>query len=61
MAALDEGGVVDDLLSVYGVQGLKVADLSVPPSNIAANSNNVAMAIAEKAADIFIKELGLGK
>lgn len=61
MAPRNEGGVVDANLSVYGVQGLKVADLSVPPSNIAANTNNAAMAIGEKAADIFIAELGLGE
>ncbi|KAI0145936.1 GMC oxidoreductase [Hypoxylon sp. NC0597] len=60
MAALEEGGVVDADLNVYGVEGLKVADLSIPRSNVAANTANVAMAIGEKAADIFIKELGIG-
>jgi alcohol oxidase len=51
--------VVDRSLSVYGVEGLKVADMSIPPLNVAANTMNTAVAIAEKAADIFIKELGL--
>ncbi|KAF7133850.1 hypothetical protein CNMCM5793_005262 [Aspergillus hiratsukae] len=61
MAKLEDGGVVDANLSVYGVEGLKVADLSIPPSNVAANTANTAMFIGEKAADIIIKELGLRK
>lgn len=59
MGLLEQGGVVDERLSVYGVEGLKVADLSVSPLNVAANTMNTAVAIAEKAADIFIEELGL--
>ncbi|PVI01509.1 alcohol oxidase [Periconia macrospinosa] len=59
MGPREEGGVVDANLSVYGVEGLKVADLSIPPENVAANTMNTAVAIGEKAADIFIKELGL--
>lgn len=54
-----ENGVVDEKLSVYGVEALKIADLSVPPRNVAANTMNTAVAIGEKAADIIIKELGL--
>ena len=59
MAPLEAGGVVDANLSVYGVRGLKVADLSIPPENVGANTANTAMTIGEKAAEIFIKELGL--
>ncbi len=59
MGPREENGVVDPTLSVYGVTGLKVADLSIPPRNVAANTMNTAVAIAEKAADIFIRELGL--
>lgn len=47
-------------MNVYGVKGLKVADLSIPPGNVGAHTNNTAMAIGEKAADIIIRELGLG-
>lgn len=61
MAPLGESGVVDPELNVYGVQGLKIADLSVPPSNVGSNTCSVAMAIGEKAADIIIKDLGLAK
>ncbi len=38
MKPRETGGVVDSKLNVYGVQGLKVADLSIPPSNVAAVS-----------------------
>ncbi|TGJ79688.1 hypothetical protein E0Z10_g9085 [Xylaria hypoxylon] len=60
MAPREEGGVVDHELNVYGVRRLKVIDLSVPPVNMAANTNNTAMAIGEKGASLCIKELGLG-
>lgn len=60
MGSLEEKGVVDLSLGVHGVEALKIADLSIPPRNVAANTMNTAVAIAEKAADIFIKELGLG-
>ncbi|KAK8064414.1 gmc oxidoreductase [Apiospora phragmitis] len=60
MAPRENGGVVDGNLSVYGVEGLKLADLSIVPENIGANTNNTALTIGEKAAAIFIKELGLG-
>ncbi|KAK8070658.1 hypothetical protein PG997_010861 [Apiospora hydei] len=61
MAPLEENGVVDAALGVYGVQGLKVADLSVCPRTPSANCANTAMTIAEKAADMFIEELGLSR
>lgn len=54
-------GVVDPSLNVYGVTGLKIADMSIVPSNVAANTNDTALAIGEKSADICIRELGLGK
>lgn len=57
MAPRSEGGVVDSSLSVYGVEKLKIADLSVPPSNVGANTANTAFMIGEKAADMFIQEL----
>jgi alcohol oxidase len=60
MAPREEGGVVDERLNVYGLQGLKVVDLSIPPLNVAANTMNTAVAIAEKAVDMIIEDLGLG-
>ncbi|KAK7709188.1 hypothetical protein SLS63_013298 [Diaporthe eres] len=61
MAPREEMGVVDGNLNVYGVQNLKVADLSIPPENVGANTNNTALVIGEKAADIIVRELGLLK
>lgn len=61
MARREEKGVVDPSLSVYGVEGLKIADLSIVPENVAANTASMAFATGEKAADIFAKELGLGQ
>ncbi|KAI0472730.1 putative alcohol oxidase [Xylariaceae sp. FL0804] len=52
-------GVVDAALGVHGARRLKVADLSIAPRNVAANTNNTALAVGEKAADIFIREFGL--
>jgi alcohol oxidase len=59
MAPREQQGVVDASLGVYGIENLKIADLSIPPENVGANTNNTALVIGEKAADIFIRELGL--
>ncbi|KAI1080163.1 putative alcohol oxidase [Whalleya microplaca] len=60
MAPLDRMGVVDEKLNVHGTKRLKVADLSIAPENISGNTNSAALMIGEKAADIIVKELGLG-
>lgn len=39
----------------------KIADMSIVSVNVSANTCNTALAIGEKAADILIDELGLGK
>jgi hypothetical protein len=59
MAPRDQMGVVDKDLNVYGVTGLKIIDLSIPPSNIGGNTNNTAFMIGEKGAGIIAGELGL--
>lgn len=59
MASVEQMGVVDETLSVHGVKGLKVADLSIVPKNVAGNTMSTALMIGEKAADIFIRELAL--
>jgi alcohol oxidase len=59
MADREKGGVVDKHLDVYGTQGLKVADLSMVPENVGANTNNTALVVGEKAAVIIGKELGI--
>jgi alcohol oxidase len=59
MKPRERGGVVDSCLNVYGVQGLKVADLSICPSNVAANTYSTALLVGEKAAVIIAEELGI--
>jgi alcohol oxidase len=38
-------GVVDERLNVYGVKGLKVADLSICPDNVGCNTFSVRQSI----------------
>ncbi|KAF5000493.1 hypothetical protein FGRMN_1660 [Fusarium graminum] len=59
MAPREENGVVDERLNVWGTKGLKLADLSIAPENVGANTNNTAILVGEKAADIIMKDLGL--
>ncbi|KAK6066127.1 hypothetical protein SCUP515_10874 [Seiridium cupressi] len=59
MAPRERLGVVDKNLCAYGVSGLRIADLSIVPENVCANTMSTVLAVAEKAADIFIDELGL--
>ncbi|KIY72626.1 GMC oxidoreductase [Cylindrobasidium torrendii FP15055 ss-10] len=59
MKPREDNGVVDPQLNVYGVQKLKVADMSIAPLNVSANTYNTALIIGEKAAVIIGKELGL--
>ncbi|KDQ20446.1 hypothetical protein BOTBODRAFT_626187 [Botryobasidium botryosum FD-172 SS1] len=59
MKPREKGGVIDPELNVYGVEGLKVADLSICPGNVAANTYSTALLVAEKAAVIIAAELGI--
>jgi choline dehydrogenase-like flavoprotein len=59
MGPREAKGVVDSKLRVYGVEALRIADLSILPHNVAANTNNTAFAVGERAADLFIEELGI--
>lgn len=59
MKPRERGGVVDPRLNVYGVQGLKVADMSICPSNVAANTYSTALLIGEKAAVMIAEDLGI--
>ncbi|KAK0717312.1 GMC oxidoreductase-domain-containing protein [Lasiosphaeria miniovina] len=51
-------GVLDERLNVYGVEGLKVADLSICPDNVGCNTYSTALLIGEKAAVLVAEDLG---
>lgn len=55
MAPEADYGAVDNNLNVFRVGGLKVADLSIAPGNVAGNTMNKTVVIGEKAADIIIR------
>jgi len=59
MKPRDQSGVVDSKLNVYGVQGLKIADLSICPDNVGSNTYSTAVTVGEKAAVIIADELGI--
>ncbi|EMD33634.1 hypothetical protein CERSUDRAFT_117749 [Gelatoporia subvermispora B] len=59
MKPREQCGVVDNRLNVYGIQGLKVADISICPMNMCTNTYSVATTIGEKAALIIAEELGI--
>lgn len=54
----DAGSVVDERLRVRGVEGLRVADCSVMPALVSANTNGPAMALGWRAADLILAERG---
>ncbi|KAG8728737.1 hypothetical protein FRC12_021528, partial [Ceratobasidium sp. 428] len=60
MKPKEQGGCVDGRLNVYGTTNLKVADLSILPSNVGANTNSTALLVGEKAAMLIAEDLGLG-
>ena len=47
----DPTAVVDQYCRVYGLAGLRVADTSVIPDVVRANTNTTAIAIGERVAD----------
>ncbi|KAJ8508104.1 hypothetical protein ONZ45_g9584 [Pleurotus djamor] len=59
MKPREVGGVVDPRLNVYGIKNLKVADLSIIPSNVHSNTCSTALAIGAKAAIIIAEDLKL--
>ncbi|KIJ25281.1 hypothetical protein M422DRAFT_133867, partial [Sphaerobolus stellatus SS14] len=53
MAPLEEEGVVNPDLKVYGLENVRVADASIFPSIVAGHTAAPTIAIGEKAADII--------
>ena len=51
----DEGAVVDQYCQVYGLENIRVADASVMPNVVRANTNSTTIMIGERVAD-WIKE-----
>lgn len=52
----DPLGVVDSSLRVRGVARLRIADASVMPTIVSANTANPVMVIAEKCVDMMIRD-----
>ena len=49
-----EEGVVDAELRVHGVEGLRVADASVQPRIVSANTQAVTLMVAERCSDLVL-------
>ncbi|PPQ95742.1 hypothetical protein CVT26_015868 [Gymnopilus dilepis] len=58
MAPLEDGGVVDSKLRVYGVRGLRVCDASIFPEIISGHTAGAVLASAEHLAVMIKRELG---
>ena len=53
MLPRDKGGVVDDSLNVYGVNGLRVCDASIFPMATRGTPISAVYAVAERGSDLI--------
>ncbi|KAF8581790.1 GMC oxidoreductase [Ramaria rubella] len=60
MAKLEDGGVVDPFLRVYGLANVRVADASVFPRIPSGHTTAPSIAVGEKASDIIKESLSRG-
>lgn len=58
MAPLSEGGVVDARLKVHGIHGLRIVDASIFPNIISGHTASPVIAVAEKAVELIVEDLG---
>ncbi len=56
--AVDPAAVVDPALRVHGMAGLRVVDCGVMPTLVSGNTNAPVVMIAEKAADLILRDAG---
>ena len=57
----DADAVVDDQLRVHGIDGLRVVDASIMPTITSGNTNSPTVMIAEKGADMILKQARSGQ